>query len=520
MIQYRCLYDVALFARLFFSHHCRLPFSPFHYFIFDRYKDNIAFDIFSRKGKNFAFAAPRGSAKSTITSLILPIHSLIYQLERYIILISATLTQASLKLSTIKNELITNELLKCIYGEFKEKGEHWSRRSIIAKNVKIDAFSAGTELRGISFNEFRPTRIILDDCEDSRKVMNPNSREQLYEWFCEVIENLGDVYTNINVVGTVLHQESLLSRLIKRPDYQTAIFRSIINFSSEQSLWNKWREIYTDLVNPNRSPDAYNFFVGNKEAMLKNAKVLWEEKEDYYYLMSQLVTKGRKAFFKEKQNDPRSDESQIFSLEKMEFFRIEGTKIVVEKSEMKIPLTSLIIYGFLDPSMGNSKHKSKKLSDYASIATIGKDSAGFIYVLNIWMDRVPPSRQIKKIFELHEHYRYSLFGIETNNFQKLLLEPLEDERVLRRSQGLVWDVPIIEVNQHANKIERISTLETSIANGWILFNRDLSEEFYQLLEQFPTAMYDDPLDALESAIKIAKVRIINDEQEENFIFKK
>jgi len=428
------------------------------------------------------------------------------------------LTQSNIKLSSIKNELISNEFLKFVYGEFKEKGERWSRRSIIAKNVKIDAFSAGTELRGISFNEFRPTKIILDDCEDSRKVINPNFREWLYEWFCEVIENLGDSYTNINVVGTVLHQESLLSKLIKRPDYQTSIFRSIMNFSPEQSLWNQWGEIYTDLVNPNRSPDAYSFFLENKEAMLKDTKVLWEEKEDYYYLMSQLVTKGRKAFFKEKQNDPRSDESQIFNLEKMEFFRIEGTQIVTEKSAMKIPLSSLIIYGFLDPSMGSSKHRSKKLSDYASIATIGKDSAGFIYVLNIWMDRVPPSQQIKKIFEFHEHYRYSLFGIETNNFQKLLLEPLENERALRRSQGLVWDVPIIEVNQHANKIERISTLETSVANGWILFNRDLSEEFYQLLEQFPTAMYDDPLDALESAIKIAKVRLINDEQEENFIF--
>ena len=47
----------------------------------------------------------------------------------------------------------------------------------------------------------------------------------------------------------------------------------------------------------------------------------------YYDLMTQLTTRGRKAFFKEKQNDPRHHESQLFDPETFRYFTLAATPI-------------------------------------------------------------------------------------------------------------------------------------------------------------------------------------------------
>ena len=47
------------------------------------------------------------------------------------------------------------------------------------------------------------------------------------------------------------------------------------------------------------------------------------------------------------------------------------------------------------------------------------------------------------------------------------------------------------------------SLEPIVSNGWLLFNRDLPELFFQQLEEFPTSLHDDALDALESAVALS-----------------
>jgi len=37
----------------------------------------------------------------------------------------------------------------------------------------------------------------------------------------------------------------------------------------------------------------------------------------------------------------------------------------------------------------------------------------------------------------------------------------------------------------------------------LLFNRDLSELFFQQIEEFPTSLHEDALDALESAVALS-----------------
>ncbi|MBN1903247.1 phage terminase large subunit, partial [Candidatus Sumerlaeota bacterium] len=510
MIRMRCETDSLLFARTFFPHHCRLSFSPMHRDFFRNYNARFCEDILSRTGYNEAIAAPRGFAKSTIKSLILPIHAILYQRERYIVIISATLKQAKLRLKNIKNELLTNDLLKKYYEIEIPSGmrKAWTQQSVNINDVQVEAYSAGTEIRGISFKEFRPTRVILDDAEDSSLVESSEGRVKLLEWFNEVIENLGDRYTIIEVIGTLLHPESLLAVLLKRPDFQGKVYRAIMDFAEEGGLWEKWKALFTDLRDENRMETAKVFFMQNKNAMIKGSRVLWNAKEDYYSLMTQIVTRGSRAFYQEKQNDPRFAENRVFSRDQFRYFTLEGDNILVDRAGMmphEVHLSELTMCGFLDSAMGGSgKGGRSRGGDFAAIVTVGRDSNGYIYVLDAWLKKTPPTKQIARIFELHNRFSYHQFGFEGNCFQSLLRLPLEEEKEKRKNAGGKWDVPIIEVTHKVKKEARIMSLEPLISNGWILFNRALSEEFFRQMEDIPNGMHDDGPDSLEAAVGLAK----------------
>jgi predicted phage terminase large subunit-like protein len=510
LIKERCRTDPALFAWIFFPHHCRLPFSSMHHDFFKKYTANINPDITLRRGSNEAVAAPRGFAKSTIRTLILPIHAILYNTERYIVIISATLKQAKQRLANVRNELLTNEEIKKYFNPdiSGSKKKSWTQQCINVNDVQVEVYSAGTEIRGISYHEFRPTRIILDDAEDSFQVENADGRAKLMEWFNEVVENLGDSYTVIEVVGTLLHPESLLASLLKRPDFSGKIYRAIIDFAEDSTIWERWKRIFTNLSDENRLENARSFFRRNRNAMLKGSHVLWSAKEDYQDLMMQLITQGRSSFFQEKQNDPRAAEHRIFSRDRFRYFSYDGDRISITqpgKEDRIVNISDLQICGFLDSALGKGGRRGKKTGgDFAAIITVGQDKDGYYYVLDAWLKRCPPTKQITKIFDLHERFQYTRFGIETNFFQSLLLLPVEEEKKRRKEEGKPWDLYVDGINNSEKKETRIMRLEPLIANGWIIFNRALPEEFFRQLEDMPNGIHDDGPDALESALRIAK----------------
>lgn len=247
--------------------------------------------------------------------------------------------------------------------------------------------------------------------------------------------------------------------------------------------------------------------------MLTGTEVLWKQKEDYYELMCQLVTRGRRAFFKEKQNEPRSAEYRLFAPEGFTYFNLQNEKIVLQKSptqkslastiETETMLTELTVFGFLDSAMGASSRGHK--ADLAAIATVGIDRYGYCYVLDMWSQRVTPTQQVKRIFELNERWSYRLFGVEANCFQALLLLPIEEERQQLKAAGRNnWRLTVEPVTHKQNKISRIASLEPLITNGWLLFNERLPQQFFQQCRDFPESPHDDALDALEGAVALAR----------------
>ena len=167
-IYYRCATDLALFSAYYFPHYAEYPFNTFHY---DRFE---AFSLAERAIRR-VWAAPRGSAKSSLAALIEPIHDICYRLEEFILIISNTNPQALGKLKDIRAELLTNDMLVNDYGiSFSTKKPAESQFIVLqdGHEIMLAAYGSGAEIRGIRFRHKRPTKIICDDSEHSEKVFN------------------------------------------------------------------------------------------------------------------------------------------------------------------------------------------------------------------------------------------------------------------------------------------------------------------------------------------------------------
>jgi len=503
----RCATDKELFARYYFAHYCQYPFNELHH-------DQFTAHGFGERKIRCARAAPRGSAKSTVEALIEPLHDVCYGLEKFIVIFSETDDQANQKLKDIRTEVLTNTRLIDDFGiGFANKRTGETQFTVYCRDHSclFAGFGSGTEVRGIRFGASRPSKIIVDDGENSTEVLNEALRVKKEDWMFQVVSKLGDTQTNIKVVGTILHPESLLAKLIKNPAYTGKIYKSVISWSSREDLWQQWQKIYTNLDDAERVERSEAFYKSNEKEMLKGTKVLWPEKEDYLYLMKEMIETGRRAFFKEKQNEPIGGESVLF--ENIHWYHETPKGLLIESNGIVIPWDNLKdsngrwlnAYGALDPATGQTKASASRLGDYSSlvsglaVAVPGREYKLRLFVHADKTNRSGPSKWIRSIFEHNEEYEYQKFAIETNLYRDLLLPNVEAERkVFQKEIKKEVHLPIYDVVNVDNKEKRIHTLEPKVQHGWILFNRSLSQTAMGQLQSFPTPQgHDDFPDALE-----------------------
>lgn len=504
----RCATDVELFAALYFAHYCTDPFNDFH-------RDSFKVYEFAERAVRRADAAPRGYAKSVLKALIKPIHDLCYGLEKFIVIISNTDDQSVQKLKDIRAELLENDRLIDAYGPFlrnRRAGETDFVADSSGHKVRFLALGFKKEIRGIRFGNARPSKIICDDLEHSEEVDNEALRVKYSNRYQDVVSKIGDRNTNIEVIGTVLHRKALLVDLLNNPRYRGRTYKSILSWAERTDLWDQWKEIYTNLDDEERAANALTFFEANRVAMLQGTKVLWPEREPYYALQEEIIESGLRSFMKEKQNSPMSDEDKVFDPESFRYFK-EGigphpvTKqsvpgLIIEKTGAFIPLEELECFAVIDPATGQEKPKKNKKGDFTCIlwgyAQVIQGKKKRLFVVGDHTRRIAPSKYIKKVFDIHELMNFVKLGVETNLYRNLLLPNMVDERKRReKAEKRKIILPMYDIEQVENKHKRIYTLEPRVENGWILFSRMLSQEFFDQMWDFPKADHDDCPDALE-----------------------
>lgn len=466
------------------------------------HKEQFAAYEYEERSKQRCDIAPRGYAKTTVRAFGKIIHDVCYGLERYIVISSNTEAQSVQKVADIKNELMDNAELIEMYGKFFNK-KNVGKQEIFPEGphgpVKIEAAGSKKEIRGKRYGESRPTKIVIDDFEHSHEVENVDIRDKYIRTFDDVFTKLGTKYTNIEVVGTMLHPRSMLAQIKSRPGFTTHFYRAVEDWPERADLWEEWKKIYTNLENPNRLKDSNEYFKANQIEMEKGSKVLWPEHETILDLYKELVDTGRRSFFKEKQNDPQSDEDKVFDPETFRYFIDHGDEIEICATGRMIAKAEMTFYGALDPATGQTKPKVGRRPDFTAIINGYADRLGRLFVFQADLNRKPPSTNIEKIFDYHELLRYFRFSIEENLYRNLLFKNMRDEEMKREKKRPNYSrLHIKQVWQTEPKERRIFKLEPKIVNGYILFNKALNQEFFSQMFEFPSqGAYDDGPDALE-----------------------
>jgi len=442
-------------------------------------------------GCHRAVAAPRGHAKSTNFTFKDALHAIVYDYKPYILILSDSSDQAQGFLGDIRVELEENQAIREDFGDLQGKKVWREDVLLTSTGVKIEAIGSGKKIRGRRHKNWRPALIVLDDIENDENVRTPEQRKKLENWFFKAVSKAGDDYTDIVYIGTILHYDSLLSKVLKNPAYQSVKYKAVISFAERDDLWSEWEKIFTDLDNENREQDAKAFFEANKGEMLKGTKVLWEDKLSYYDLMVMRVSEGETSFNSEEQNEPINPEDCLFNEEWLQYYN---------EAEMDFRDKRFRFIGFVDPSLG----KNKK-ADTSAIIVLAKDiKTGYLYVLVADIEIRKPDKIISDVIELEKRLRKDYgrghwkLGCETNQFQAFF----KDQMAVASAREGIY-LPLEEVNQKSNKEMRIETLQPDIKNGYIKFNPRHKKLKEQLIH-FPMAANDDGPDALEAARTLAK----------------
>lgn len=492
------------FAKLYLGAHFVLPPSSMHRSLFA-----FLHEATRTRGVRAAFAAPRGHAKTTVVSVAYVLYCACYKLEPFIVLVSNTGDQAEDLLGAVKHELESNERILEDFPEVAEPQERrpipkrWRRREVVLRNgVKILALGAGQKIRGRKHHEHRPTLIILDDIENEEEVRSAEQRENKFTWFQKALLKAGAAArTNVIVVGTILHYDSLLARLIgpgtgntEFPGWRVGVYRAVLQFAEREDLWARWESIYAtrEEHEGQSGPEAAAaFYEANKVELERGAIVLWPERESYLQLMELRVKEGRASFDSEKQNEPIDPESCYFREEQFLFW---DDKFESEEQLRQKLGSGLDTYGACDPSLG----KGRLRDDTAIVTLLYHRESKVYYVVDADIKNRKPNEIIDTILQYHRIRKYRQFVMETNQFQVVLAKELKTACLNARTP-----LRVCEVNHTTDKVARIQSIEPIISSGRIQFSRR-HRQLIDQLRQFPKAAHDDGPDALEMAVAASK----------------
>ena len=460
--------NMALFGKYCFPTALKKTTPPFHTDIYKYLADE--------EKKRVLIAAPRGTAKSTVTTLIYPLWRAAFKAsdeELFIVIISESQAQSINFLSRIKYHLTFSQEFKRVFGDLgPETAQRWTHTDIILANqTRIVAVGTGQRVRGFLQGDTRPNLIIVDDFESELNAYTPEARAKNRKWLTEaVIPSLSDD-GKIAMIGTVISEDCFLC------------------WAKESSAWNVlWFSIWND-----------------------DEKSIWPErfpKERILSIKEEFKSVGNiNGFFQEYMNIAQSPEDAPFQPEwiKMhhwEYTRIQGQNCLIKNKGLENEKTKPVeLYTGVDPASSLSTR-----ADYFVITTIAIDAENNKYIVDIYRNRISPAEQPKLIINTYKKFKPRRIKVETVGYQEALRTAV---RELMKEESLY--IPGLEsgVKPRNSKSERLLSLVPLFAKGTFYFRPEDIKAQQEFLS-YPKGKHDDIMDAIWTALDGAKPCRIKD----------
>ncbi len=443
----QCFLSTKVTAKIIFPDRFYLPFSSLHDTIFKILDDDSI--------QLALIIAPRGFGKTSTVNLAFPAKKILFQEKKFIVPISCTATQATMQGENLKRELMTNRFVTGLFGPMKSdtfSKEMW----VTSTGTAVMPRGAGQQVRGILYGDSRPDLIIVDDLEDAESVRSDEQRAKTKAWFFE------DVLNSINrsrkdwkiiVIGTLLHEDSLLANLLEDPAwYHAHLSICDDNFKSN------WPDFMSD--------------------------------EDLKKLVEQYRRMGLlDSFYREYMGVPIAKESAKFQQTMFKNYDETDKDFVKERKGLE----NMVI---LDPAKTTTS-----TADDTAIVGIGIDvKTPKIYIRDIIHGNLHPEQQYTECFDMADRIGARVIGIEVTSLNEFITYPLRTEMI---RQKRYYD--IVELKARASKEERIAALVPFYRLGFMYHNPNVCGVLEKQLLSYPRSKKDDVMDVVAYVVEMLEL---------------
>lgn len=251
--------------------------------------------LYASDAKQAGAVAPRDHAKSTGLTFDYILAEVLFRASDYVILIGSTEDKAAEQLSNISEELHDNEDLRQQFGVSHFESDQKTEIIVVMDDghkFRILARGAEQKIRGAMWKGKRPNLIVCDDMEDDEQVENKDRRAKFRRWFFRAAKQALSKSGKIRVHGTILHEDSLLARLLKNKVWKFLFFKAHKSYSDfSELLWpERWtakdlrerqKEFEEDGDSPGYSQEFLNTPLDNADAFFKEASFIPMNARDY-----------------------------------------------------------------------------------------------------------------------------------------------------------------------------------------------------------------------------------------------
>lgn len=440
----------------------RVLFSDLFYSDFSIIHDQII-DLIDSGAKKIAIAAPRGIGKTTLARTVAS-KGILFRDVHFISYVSNSATVAEMQTENIKRELMSNRVIKDLFGDVKISAsgldETFSKMAWVAYgNTLVLPRGAGQQVRGLIWDKYRPQLIIIDDLEKKDEVLNEDNRAKMKEWFFSDLMNSVNRYANdwrVIYIDTLKHEDSLLQTLVDSSD---------------------WESIVLSICDDNYNSLAPGYM--STEEIRAEAKAHDE--------------KGMlDVFSMEFMNMPVSLRDATFKQEYFNRYR-ETDKDFIEN---KKNLENVIL---VDPAKTVKLHSAE-----SAIVGVGIDTASArIYVRDIVAKKMYPDELYNEMFGMGTRLGARVLGVEVTSLNEFITQPIRNEIIKRINSGQFFE--LVELKARAKKEDRIAQLVPFYRQGYVFHNANCCGGLEAQLMSFPRSKRWDIMDALAYVIELMEI---------------
>ena len=433
-----------------------------------------------------AVAVFRGAGKSTLLNKILTTCKVFFETEPYTMIISSDKEKAESFLRDIKEMIISANTA----GYAIAKGRIWTNNQIEVivgntgdeKRFFITAMGAGQDPRGFTYNYQRPTLIICDDIESKLgqyAIANVKNRQKLREWFyADLLPALHPKDGKMILIGTILHEDSLLNNIITAKDK------------------GKWQTLLIPIINDGKPAWKSRFDEAHIEQIKANLKAQGLENEFYQEYMCHAIAPEKQLFRREylRYFDGLEYSEQAIKLAVNDSLNERELSInkalYIRFKDEKIALKDCAIYSTMDLASYNGH-------DRTAIITFAIDGKNRIFVLDCSLGHWSPFEKALKATEIYLRFNPVRFGMEKAGAQNDMFYTMAE---FSAKTGVRIPIEALRHHSHAKNV-RIANLHPYFVSGRIYLNcfmSGLAQLEAELLGFDPDveSKHDDAIDAL------------------------